>query len=963
MAASSSVAVPEVSQRVVAGLLTAIGGAAAQIDHRLVLVHGRYAATEPPTFTVRVEGSQPESPDKGRRGVRVAHATSVLGITDAWQEHQESAPADLLVVTTNVEGDRLGLDLLSEMLRTRVISVDRAEIVKQKFGAADLDPRLRSEDWAWLLDTLIAAEPEERDGGWPGRGSVLTLDAAMRALTGVRLGLDGAADGAAAVDVDALLAWSCTDDGPERFAALPEVERQGIARWLERRAGEAAPLLLRLIASGQAADAMPIGVLGAVLSTGAVPQGALLSFGALLGRVEFTLAELHAYARAVEGTLIRWIGEAAGGGPGREAARRRVLEIVTRADELARTARLTDVLAANPFLPSGFLARLGALADALAEGPSAAQTALDRLREHQLAEAFHAHQLRSAEMAVRLTRWLATPPPEVPSVADALRAHTAEWGWVDHALTLVNEPMYAGLRREVRRRRDALDGVFAGRLGAWVAAPGTTAERPVGPDGVLAVEDVLEGIAAPLVSQANTRSADRDVRPPLIIVVSGMSGAVAARLGESLMAAGPWIELTASVGRRVTALAAIPSVTAVSRAALLCGRLVPGVQDDPRGVVGVESAEKDGFAAFWATRRHTATLFHPTDVPGPPGQPLDARLVEAIAADREIVGVVLDGVERHLDHGQPGSVADWTADSVPCLPELLNAARAQGRPVVLVSGSGHVLDRTGDDETGQVEAEGVESARWRTGGAGPGEVALAGSRVLENGGRVTAAWDASLRYTPRKAGYQGGAALAEMAVPVLVLAQSADGLPAGWSVLPREAVEPGWWRPGGAADVAVAARVHSPEKRERPKAASKRRQPVGGETLFGSDAIEQATAVEPVVPAAESSLGWLVVDSPLYERQGRFVRRTPERKAVAAVIDALAEAGGKLSIGAVVAAVTASGGRAPRQPEGLITVLSRLLNIEGYDVIGLVDSRSRVSLNVEQLREQFGIPERVEGDA
>ena len=55
----------------------------------------------------------------------------------------------------------------------------------------------------------------------------------------------------------------------------------------------------------------------------------------------------------------------------------------------------------------------------------------------------------------------------------------------------------------------------------------------------------------------------------------------------------------------------------------------------------------------------------------------------------------------------------------------------------------------------------------------------------------------------------------------------------------------------------------------------------------------------------------------------------------------------------MVAAVTASGGRAPRQPEGLVTVLSRLLNIEGYDVIGLTDSRTRVQLNRAQLVEQF----------
>jgi hypothetical protein len=37
-------------------------------------------------------------------------------------------------------------------------------------------------------------------------------------------------------------------------------------------------------------------------------------------------------------------------------------------------------------------------------------------------------------------------------------------------------------------------------------------------------------------------------------------------------------------------------------------------------------------------------------------------------------------------------------------------------------------------------------------------------------------------------------------------------------------------------------------------------------------------------------------------------------------------------------------------------VLTRLLNIEGYEVVSLIDSRTRVRLNRDTLREQFELP-------
>jgi hypothetical protein len=145
----------------------------------------------------------------------------------------------VLVVTTGVDDELLGVDLRGHALERRVLSVDRGEIVKQRFGAADLDPRIRRE--SWLIDALLDAEPTE---GWRtapaadawrrSGGAVLTRDAAVRALLQARLFAPDAAP-ERSLDADTLLAWSRTPAGAARFAELPPAEREGLTAWLRER--------------------------------------------------------------------------------------------------------------------------------------------------------------------------------------------------------------------------------------------------------------------------------------------------------------------------------------------------------------------------------------------------------------------------------------------------------------------------------------------------------------------------------------------------------------------------------------------------------------------------------------------------------------------------------------------------------------------------------------------------------
>uniref|UniRef100_A0AAU2JX85 BREX-2 system phosphatase PglZ n=1 Tax=Streptomyces sp. NBC_00049 TaxID=2903617 RepID=A0AAU2JX85_9ACTN len=918
---------PQVGRRTVEALLER--NASALRDRSLVLVHGTYAKGAAAEFTATVAG-QP-------RRVRVRDESSVLGLLDAWREHRaQEAPGSLLVLTTGVDDAQLGWDLRGHAVRRRTLTVNKAEIVLQRFGAAGLDMRMYREDW--LLDALVDAEPADR--GWPRTAGVLTRDTAVRALVVERLGLhrEGvtAPGRETALDPDSMLAWSRTGAGPQRFSELGETERSELKKWLGEIAGPAVPVLLALAETGRGPDAMALGLLGATLRDPAVSPDTVLAVGGLFGQTRPRRAELTAFTDAVEGSMLRWIAEVRGN----DSARQRVFAILDRADELARDAGLTAALATSRFLPAGFAAHLSATIEAAQQAPDGGEAELAELTGHALV-ALYPDRVRVAEMAVRLARWLRLPAPTVAGVAGGVAEHAADWGWVDRALTVLwagdpgGDPEAArhlrALYEDGRARREALDGAFARHLADW--APHATAQQP---GDCLVVERVMETVARPLAAGV----------PPLLIVLDGMSSAVAAQLGEDVEREG-WREVVPRPApgerpRRLAAVSAFPSVTQTSRASLLTGVAASGGQ----------SAEEAGFKGFWRKKRKNARLFHKASIGGEAGHFLAPELLLALASDA-VVGVVLNTIDDALDSGQQGQRTAWSLHDVTYLRELLAAARSYGRPVVLVSDHGHVLDR----EPGRAAAEvagAVESARWRIGtDAGVGEVCLQGPRVLAGKGPIIVPWRENIRYSGRRAGYHGGAALAEVTVPVLVLVPSVGEVPDDWDLLPREQAAPSWWRTPSAASTEGVLHTAAPAEtgtKSRTKSAKPRQQ---SEELFTDADVVTAEKPGPAHPAAaRDSLGDRVVASEVYEAQKAYVRKAPETAVVTAVINELVGAGGTMSPSALAAAISATG-RVRRNIEGFVATVQRLLNVEGYPVLGFIDGGHTVKLDETLLRAQF----------
>ncbi len=386
-------------------------------------------------------------------------------------------------------------------------------------------------------------------------------------------------------------------------------------------------------------------------------------------------------------------------------------------------------------------------------------------------------EISAAQAAVRLARWLAAPDEPMATLHDAATSMLRSWAWADRALTAISRAdtsrvprlaeAYANLWDRARARRARLDQAFARKLATWTEGSSAT-------DDLLLVENLMDRIARPIAPQ----------RPPVVVVLDGMTAAIGCELAEELTGRGGWLEAGRRPDGREPALATIPSVTSISRTSLLTGGLR----------VGGQAEERAGFAAFWGRRK--SRLFHKADLTPGPGQALAAEVRDAIADPETVVGVVLNVIDDTLDKSKPGGPAHWTVETVTYLRPVLDEARRGGRPVILTADHGHVLEWGHSLDGGQSASSArSDSARYRIGQPEAGEIVIRGPRVLTAGAEVVAAVDETIRYTPRKAGYHGGASPAEVVIPAITLLPSESLLPPDWFAYDAAGHAPAWWDP------------------------------------------------------------------------------------------------------------------------------------------------------------------------
>lgn len=820
------------------------------------------------------------------------HCESGLEVRLALDEPAEATRVK--VILTPLTKEQLGEDVLVRLHKRKLFALKRADLLKDLFSASQIDPRISAEPG--LMEALVEyASPSSSNPAFTGS---LSLDAAWNFVLAQSIGFQTDSP-----DLTGFLEWSCNEDNLRRLRSLSEERRELIFAHLGQL-GLGAAELCSILRSGYdpLAAALVCGVVYCAPAMPALHKAEGKAEDRFFGKMQPTrdgIRKLAETGESLAGTLA-------------------IEGSLNAAEELLKQLGAGDFAYLSPVLRSGYEQRLTRLAHEMAAScrkPSgevhrAMLQARDLVRTHRCAsEDFQ--ELNRIEMAIRLLKWnekqQTTPTAPLKTLVQAAQEYAHEGSFADWArFSLIPgsrnrelEQAYREICQRVDLQRDRFSQQFA-RLLAGTSGAGSS-------EPLIPIEHVMAELVAPIAAQ----------NAVLVVVIDGMSWSVWREISASLSS--NWIRMMPGKAQPL-ALAAIPSVTELSRCSLFCGELK----------VGEAAAEVKGFKAhpaLTAAGQHNRPplLFHKAGLKsgGEAGLAEDVR--DAIAdRNRQVVGVVINAVDDNLLKGDQ-LVLDWSVERVHPLAALLEEGRLAGRHVIVLSDHGHVLEL--GSETRQ--ARGGE--RWKTGDdVLEGECVVEGPRVLtEYGKRLIAPWSERVRYGPKRNGYHGGVSPQEMLIPVAVLRH--ESLPA-FDLNEFIDQAPDWWETKAPAEPKAAMADSS---LKRPKA------------MF-----EEA---EPRRVSGTVGPAWLtaLLKSPVLKAQAELAGRRPLRsEELADLLSALSQSGGVLTEVALCRMLK----MAEYRLGGFIRVAQGMLNVEGYEVLSRDEDSRTVKLNEQLLKTQFELP-------
>ncbi len=881
----------------------------------------RVLASDPSTvaLAIRAKARQPWPETLNQRGRQFAlrWCESSLAIREALCDMEQHDPATAtagLVVLTPLATHEIAEDIAARLARARVFQPEGWDIVRQLFQAKETDARLGR--FAWMPQCLIDGAAQ---GPYPPvANGFLGLETAWQEVLQRFLRIP-----AARPDAVSLLTWSMTAGADATLDQLPAAARTDVMRWLAETAGSAGEMVLGCVEAGRTADALPLGlVCGVVFAPEGEGQAALGQAAIRLERFvndkHIGVPEGRSWARAAE-QVVR--------AAGLEATR----ATLDRADALLRDLRVAEFAHLSDLLPAALDQRLQDFALALsvhvAEPTEAnlAQVELqaDRVLRHTLMAA-QPPRAERVGMARRLARWLLTAPRSVASLPSAIAWQSDEGAFVDWArFRLLGgdeipelSQAYGACREALIARRNKFAKPFAQALIEW------NANKPSVDGRLVPVESVLEHVVAPIAA----------AHPTFLLVMDGLSISIFRELFARSASHG-WAEMVLSnLGQPLVGVAALPTVTEVSRTSLLCGRLT----------MGAAAQERSGFASHAALLAHSRAgapprLFHKGDLSDATNLAPEVRAAIADPHQR-VIGVVYNAVDDHLS-GPDQLHQRWTLEDLRLLLPLLREAREARRVVVITADHGHLLE----DGTTQV-GNGSESDRWRPGtdSRAPHEVSVSGGRVVTSDGSntVVSLWGESTRYGGRKNGYHGGLSPQEVTVPLAVMVPLGMTLP-GWT--PAPPAQPEWWE-----------LPPIPKSKEGKPAVAQPVRPTGRKPTaqVGHPQLFEETELPPApAPAAPDWISALLSGT-IYASQRQLAARValPDEK-MRALLTALSERGGKLSRAALAQRLSL--------PEirlgGMLSAVRRMLNVDQAPVLVIDEAAGTVELNIALLHQQFRI--------
>jgi hypothetical protein len=835
---------------------------------------------------------------------------------------------EFTVLLTPLEPVEFGQDLLARLAGGRLYPIDLWESVRGLFRAKQIDPTVRGKSIAQaLLDHTPAT------GYPPVPAGVLDSATVWRALYWHAFLM-----GDGELDLSRLLLWAATNPaGVARYRSSANELREALRERVVATLGPAAGAVLAFVDSGHAQDSLALGIVCGVLFHGGDAPAELRESAARLERFHsnapIPTGVGEQMARAAAEALRDSVGDHAGG----------LISHLARGDQILREVRADRHAWLSDLTPLGLEQRLERLAQAVeqalascragdeksaASGVRRCEELAGKVTGHALIQSVPG-RLESVRMATRLLRWLARPAGKVGDFAAHVNSFRDDHAFADWAREVVSggddQPAvtgaYRALEQAVRERRRAFNSSFATGLAEVTARPSMS-------QGVILVERFLDAVLTPLAEAGNRL---------LVIVLDGMSWAVAHELLPGLRRA-HWQELTYLKDGLPPPglLAAIPSVTEVSRTSLLTGQHRRGAADEEKRLF----TEHPALSAACA-RRHPPVLLHKAELTEGSRGGLSEQASQVILnADKRVVGVVINAIDDRLAGAQ--QVRDrWTIEHIKPFGALLQAARDSGRVVVLASDHGHVWHR---EDSVLRNAEGGERWRPASGGVEADEILLEGPRVRtsQDQTRVIVPWEEGVRYTTARNGYHGGASPQEMLAPLVLLAPASGQPPKGLS--PCQLSAPAWWEE--ATPKAKFANVTEVVKYVPIPVPS----PDGQLDLF--DIINEMPAAQEMKPAPVAAGHWEVqlLASAVWKAQKQLVQKhLPDNATVLRVLGALDRHSGTLTF----AALAQQGEVLPLRLDGLLAKLQRLLNVDGYEVLQVDRSQNRVSLNVPLLLRQF----------
>ena len=878
-------------------------------------------AREPSALAIAIKSATKqvwpdEIPHRGRR-FALRWCDSMLAMREALTDAEQADTALAgLVLLTPLNTNEIPEDIAARLARGRVFQPEGWEIVRQLFGAKEVDARLGR--YSWMPQVLVDGAAQ---GAYtPVPNGFLDLETAWKELLQRFLQLDTPRP-----DATALLRWTMQPTTDASINLLPANARPDALNWLSESAGIAGKMVLGCIEAGRTGDAMALGLMcGVLYATAGEGQSALGNAAIRLERfvndAHVGVVEGRAWAQAAQ-QLVR------------EGGSDMYRSALDRADALLIDLRVGEFAHLSDILPMGFDQRMRTFAATLTQHvqtpTDASLTAVEEAANHVLTHVLATAQIQRAdrvEMARRMARWMVRPVTTASTVADLVCWQADEGSFVDWArfrllggdeLVEVSHA-YESVRSAAITRRNALGQRFAQSLQRW------NAQAP-GPEGrIVPLESVLERVVAPLAA----------LQPVLLLVVDGLSTSIFRELFARPERLG-WAEMVpAALARPLTGVAAFPTVTEVSRATLLCGRLT----------TGTSSLEKTGFsthAELLAQSRADVPpkLFHKGDLSDSTN--LSGEVRAAIANPHQrIVGLVYNAVDDHLS-GPDQLNQRWTLEDLRLILPILNEAKAARRVVIVTADHGHLL------EDGTTQISGGESDRWRNGSdaVNNNEIVLTNGRVrTANGGTsVACLWSESVRYAGRKNGYHGGVSPQEVTVPLSVLVPFGMSLPEWQPALPAQ---PEWWDLPNLTTPQVAPIQAIPAPRST---AQKTATPTPGQNQLFDTAVAPIPTTAPI--QADDWIDTLLQCQVYASQRSLAARVAPPDEQMRKLLSALAERGGKLSRAALAQRISVPEIRLT----GMLSAARRVLNVDQATVLLVDEAAGTVELNRILLLQQFRI--------